>query len=92
MSDLFFGRRSTDRKVSYLYASIVTKLNIPNQGSKANNDTSTFVSADQRKLRRYWPIAVDSVKISVTNTGIFDVDENLVWAGLSNRNLFINNS
>lgn len=78
--------------MSYLYSSIVTKLDITNQGSKANNDTSTFVSADQRKLGRYWPIAVDGVKISVTDTRIFDVDENLIWAGLSNRNLFIDNS
>lgn len=50
------------------------------------------MSTDQRKFGRYWPVAVDRVKISVTDTRIFDVDEDLIWAGFSNRDLFIDNS
>lgn len=54
-----------------------------------NNDTSTFVATNQRKLGRQWPITVHGVEVSVTNTRILDVDENLIWAWLLDGDLLV---
>lgn len=52
-----------------------------------NNDTSTFVATNKWKLGWQWPIAVHGVEISVANTRILDVDEDLIWAWLLDWNL-----
>jgi hypothetical protein len=33
-----------------------------------------------------WPVTVDGVQIGVADTRVLDVDKNLIWAGLLNRN------
>ncbi|KAI4174395.1 MAG: hypothetical protein LQ343_002330 [Gyalolechia ehrenbergii] len=50
------------------------------------DDTGTFVAANEGKLGGYWSISVDSVEISMADSGVFDVNENFIWAGLGDCN------
>lgn len=77
---------------AYLNTSIVTDLNVLNEGSTSYNNTSTFVSTNKRQLRGQWPVAVNRVEVCVAHTGVFDVNENLVGARLLNWNLLVYNS
>ena len=38
----------------------------------------------QGKLGCEWPVTIYGVEISVADAGVFDVDENFIWAGLCN--------
>jgi hypothetical protein len=67
-------------------------LDVFDERSASYNNTSTFVSADKGEFSCQWPITVHCVEICVTDTGVFDVDENLIWAWLLNWNFLVDNS
>lgn len=82
----------TRHGVTYLNTSIVTNLNVLDELSPSYNNTGTLMSADQWELCWQWPVTVDSVEICVADTRVFDVDENLIWAGLCNWDLLVDDS
>jgi hypothetical protein len=86
------GQLSPRREISYLYTSIVTDLDVFNERSECNDDTGTFVSTDKWKLGGQWPVTVHGVEISVADTRVLDVDENLIWTGLLDWNFLVDNS
>jgi len=50
------------------------------------------VASNKRELGRQWPVTIDGVEIRVADTGVLDVDENLIRAWLLNWDLLIDNS
>jgi len=70
--------------VDPLNTGMVTDLNILDQFAAGNDDTSSFVSTDEGELCGKRPVTVDSVEISMADTGVFDVDEDFIWAWLGN--------
>jgi len=77
---------------AYLYTSIVTNFNIIDEGPAGNDDTGTFVSTNKWELGCQWPITVNGVQISVADTRVLDVDENLIRTGFLDGNLLVDNS
>jgi hypothetical protein len=71
---------------------MITNFNAIDKGSESHHDASTFMSADEGKLGRQWPISVHCVKICMANARIFYVDENLIWTWLLNWNLLVDKS
>lgn len=68
---------------------MVPNLYILDELTTANNDTGTLVAADQGKLDRERPVAVQGVEVGVADTSVFDVDKNLIGAGLGNGDLLV---
>jgi hypothetical protein len=52
----------------YLYACMVTNLNILNKLASGNDYASTFVATNQRQFNIQWPITVHSMKIPSFNS------------------------
>jgi hypothetical protein len=75
--------------VVYLYTSILADLDIVNEIAFSYNNTSTFVTTNERKLGCQWPISIDSVEIGVADTRVLDVDQNLVWTWFLDWDLLI---
>jgi hypothetical protein len=71
---------------------MITNFNIVDKGTAGYNNASTFVSTNQWELGWQGPVSVDSVEISVTDTRVLDVNENLVWAGLLHWDLLVDDS
>jgi hypothetical protein len=65
-------------------------LDILDQVTLGDNDTSTLVSADEWKLGGKWPVSVHGVQVGVAYTGKLDVDEDFIGAGLLDGNLLVN--
>jgi hypothetical protein len=76
----------------YLNSTIITNLDVLHEFTSGYDNTSTFVSTNQWELRCQWPVAVDGVEIGVADTRVLDVDENLIWAGLLNWDLLVDDS
>jgi hypothetical protein len=73
--------------VDPLDTGMITNFNIFDQLAAGNDDTSTFVSTDEGELCGKRPVTVDGVEIGMTDTGVFDVDEDFIWAWLGNIDL-----
>jgi hypothetical protein len=73
-----------------LYARIISNLNVLNERAERYNDTSTFMSANQRKFCCQWPVSVHCVKICVADSRELDVDENLIRARLLDWDPLVN--
>jgi len=71
---------------------MITDLDVLDEFTPSYDNTSTLVSTDQWELRRQWPVTVDGVEICVADAGVLDVDENLIWAGLCNWDLLVDDS
>lgn len=71
---------------------MIANLNIVDEGTAGYNNASTFVSTDQWELPLQWPVSVDGVEISVTDTRVLDVDENLIWARFLHWDLLVDDS
>lgn len=69
----------------------ILHLDILDEVTLGNNNAGTFVATNQWKLGWEWPVAVDGVQISVAHTGVLDVDEDLIWAGLLDIDLLVLN-
>jgi len=68
----------------YLDTGMISNLDIRGQIAFCYNDTGALVASDERKLGCEWPVTVDGVEIGVADPGVFDIDEDLVWAWLLN--------
>lgn len=68
---------------------MVSNLNVLDQFTTGNDNTSSFVASNQWKLGGQWPISIHGVKVGVAHTGVFDVDEDFIWARLRYWNLLV---
>lgn len=68
---------------------MVANLDVLDELSLGNNDTSTLVASYQRKLGRERPVTVDGVEVRVADTRVLDVDQDLVWAWLLDWDLLV---
>lgn len=68
---------------------MVTDLNVLDELTAGNNDTSTLVATDERELGGQRPVTVHGVEVGVADTRVLDVDENLIWAGLLDVDLLV---
>jgi hypothetical protein len=68
---------------------MVTNIDFGDELTTSNNDTSTFVTTNQRKFGWQGPVAVQCVEICVADTSVLDVDEDLIGSRLGDRNLLV---
>lgn len=68
---------------------MLLQLPIIHEASHGDHDTSTLVSTDEGKLGGKWPVTIHSVQVGVAHARVFDVDENLIGAGLLHGNLLV---
>jgi hypothetical protein len=73
----------------YLDTNVVTNIDLADELTTSNNDTSTLVTANKRKFGWQGPVTVQCVKICVADTGVLDVDEDLVRTRLGNGDLLV---
>jgi len=57
---------------------MVADLNVFHEFSSCYYHTCTFVASYQRHLRSKWPVTIYSVKVCMTNSTVFDVDEDFI--------------
>ena len=75
--------------VAYLDTNVVTELDISDERTALDDNTSTLVSTDKRKLDGQRPVTVHGVEISVADTRVLDVDKNLIWTTFWDGNLLV---
>ena len=68
---------------------MVTNLNVLHQVALRHYYTGTFMATHERKLCWKRPIAIDCVQVGVADSGILDVDEDLIWSWLLDWDLFV---
>lgn len=68
---------------------MVTNIDLADEFTTSNDDTSTLVATNKRKLGWQGPVTVQGVKICVADTGVLDVDENLIRTRLGDGNLLV---
>ena len=89
---LLSNLRSDKTASTHLHTRVISNFDVFDERSTSHNHTSTFVSTDEGKFSCQWPVTVNCVEICVTDTGVFDVDENFVWSRLLDWNLLVYNS
>lgn len=67
---------------AYLDTDMIPDLYILNKLSTGYDNSCPFMATNKRQFGWQGPITIHSVKISMANTRVFNVDEDLVWAGL----------
>jgi hypothetical protein len=72
-----------------LDTNVVANIDLADELTTSNNDTSTLVATNKREFGWEGPIAVQCVEICVADTSVLDVDENLVRARLGDGNLLV---
>ena len=72
-----------------LHTSVVANFNILDKATPRHHDSSTLVATHKGKFGRERPVAFQGVKVSVADTGVFDIDEDLIWAWLLDRDLLV---
>lgn len=70
------------RAVEPLDAGVVANLNVLDELAAGNDDTSTFVAADEGQLGVEGPVAHHGVEIGVADARVLDVDEDLIGTRL----------
>jgi hypothetical protein len=78
-----------DTMHTYLDANMVTNIDFGDEFTTSNNNTSTLVTTNQRKFGWQGPVAVQCVEVCVADTGVLDIDENLIGSRLGNGNLLV---
>ena len=68
---------------------MVANGDILDQVAAGNDDTGTFVTADEGHLGFQGPVAQHGVQVSVAHTRVLDVDEDLVRTGRGDGDLFV---
>ena len=68
--------------INPLHTSVIANLDVSDLVTLRHNNTSTLVTTHKRKLGGNGPVSIHGVKISVTDTGELDVDEDLIWTWL----------
>lgn len=74
---------------TYLDTDVVTDIDLGDELSTSNDDTSTLVTTNKRKFGWEGPVTVQCVKICVADTGILDIDKDLIRAWLGNGDLLV---
>lgn len=74
---------------TYLDTNVVTNIDLADEFTTSNDDTSTLVTSNKRKLGWEGPVTVQCVEICVADTGVLDIDENLVGTRLGDGNLLV---
>jgi hypothetical protein len=68
---------------------MVTDFDVLDEISLSYDDPSALVATNEWKLSCERPVTVQGVEIGVTDTRVFDVDENLVWSWLLDGDLLV---
>ena len=68
---------------------MVANIDLADEFTTSDDDTSTIVATNKRKLGWEGPVTVQCVEICVADTGVLDVDENLIRTRLGNGNLLV---
>ena len=68
---------------------VVADLDILDERADSYDDTGTFVATDKGHLGGKRPVTVHGVEIGVADARVLDVDEDLIRAGLGNRDLLV---
>lgn len=68
---------------------MVTDLDALGQFTLGNDDTGTFVAADQRHLDGKRPVAFHSVEIGMADAGVLDLHQNFIGARLGDGDLLV---
>jgi hypothetical protein len=84
-------RAAQARTVEPLDTDVVAKLDILDELTASDNNTGTLVATDKGQLGVKGPVTHDSVEIGVADTGVLDVDKNLIGTGLLDGNLLVDN-
>ena len=74
---------------TYLDTNVVTNIDLADELTTSNDNTSTLVTTDERKFGWEGPVTVQCVEICVADTGVLDIDENLIGARLGDGNLLV---
>lgn len=77
------------RAVDPLDADVVADGNIFDEVTAGDDNTGAFVATDQGHLSGQGPVAQHGVQVSVADTRVLDVDEDLIGARFADRNLFV---
>jgi hypothetical protein len=77
---------------AYFDSAMIANFDVLHKFTHSYNDTSTFVTTNQRELCCQWPVSVNGVEISVADTRVLDMNENFIWAGLLDWDLLVYNS
>lgn len=67
----------------------ITNLDIGDKRSGLHDITSTLVATDKRLLDGQGPVTLHGVEIGVADTGVLDIDEDLIGTGLGNVDLLV---
>jgi hypothetical protein len=68
---------------------VVANIDLADEFTTSDDNTSTLVATNKRKLGWEGPVTVQCVEICVADTSVLDVDENLIRARLGNGNLLV---
>ncbi len=77
------------RSIEPFDTGVIANLNISDELAAGDDDTGTLVAAYERKLGGQRPDALDGVQVGVADTGILDVDKDLIGAGLGDGDLLV---
>lgn len=80
-------RRS--RQTANLDASVVSDLDVFHKLTTGDDDTGSLMASYQGKLGFQGPVSVYGVKVSMADTGIFNVDEDFIGTGLLYGDLLV---
>lgn len=70
--------------------SVVSNFKLIDEFTRGDDHASSFMSAHERKLQIEGPVTLHGVQVGVANSGIPDLDQNLVRARLCNGDLLVN--
>lgn len=77
------------RVVEPLDTDVVTELDVLDELTLGDDNTSTLVTTDQGELGGQGPVTHHGVEISVADTGVLDIDKDLGGAGLLDGDLLV---
>lgn len=72
-----------------LDADLVANLDVLDERTGLDNGTSTLVATDKGNLDGQGPVALHGVEVGVADTGVLDVDEDLIGTGLLDIDLLV---
>jgi len=70
---------------------MISDMDIGDHFTDRDDDTGTFVAADEREFDVKRPVAFPGMEIGVAYTGVFDMNQHIIRAGLRDRNGFVLN-
>lgn len=77
------------RAVEPLDTGVVTDLDVVDKLAASNDNTGTLVATDKGQLGVEGPVTHHGVEIGVADTGVLDIDEDLIGTGLLDGDLLV---